>query len=147
MIRNSRAPDRPRGLNVLRLFGRVEGEVKRERIAAAIENAKGKGLQVVTAEALAAKGDVAFKILGENLWNLRLLQTYLQAAGLTVGESYVSVTEVSEYGAGMLEQMLNDRRYPVLPLKERQRSASTKCPSAASRSTTGSASSTTSVRN
>ncbi|HET9089078.1 MAG TPA: chlorite dismutase family protein [Acidimicrobiales bacterium] len=104
-----------RGLNVLHLFCRVEGEVEREGLAAAIENAKGKGLQVVTVAILGAKGDVAFMILGENLWDLRLLQSYIQAAGLTVAESYVSLTEVSEYAAGMPEQMVNDRLYPVLP--------------------------------
>lgn len=104
-----------RGLNVLHLFCRVEGEVEREGLAAAIENATGKGLQVVTAAIMGAKGDVAFMILGENLWDLRLLQSYIQAAGLTVAESYVSVTEVSEYAAGMPEQMVNDRLYPVLP--------------------------------
>ena len=104
-----------RGLNVLHLFCRVDGEVERDGLAAAIENAKGKGLQVVTAAILGAKGDVAFMILGENLWDLRLLQSYIQAAGLTVAESYVSVTEVSEYAAGMPEEMVNDRLYPVLP--------------------------------
>ena len=104
-----------RGLNVLHLFCRVEGQVEREGLAAAIENAKGKGLQVVTVAILGAKGDVAFMILGENLWDLRLLQSYIQAAGLTVAESYVSLTEVSEYAAGMPEQMVNDRLYPVLP--------------------------------
>ena len=39
----------------------------------------------------------------------------VQAAGLVVSESYVSVTEVSEYAAGMPEQMLNARLYPTLP--------------------------------
>jgi chlorite dismutase len=32
-----------------------------------------------------------------------------------VAESYVSVTEVSEYAAGMPEAMLHDRLYPTLP--------------------------------
>ena len=104
-----------RGLNVLHLFCRVEGEIDREGLAAALENARGKGLQVVTAAILGAKADVAFMILGENLWDLRLLQSYVQASGLVVAESYVSLTEVSEYAAGMPEQMINDRLYPVLP--------------------------------
>jgi hydrogen peroxide-dependent heme synthase len=104
-----------RGLNVLHLFCRVEGEIDREGLAAGIENARAKGLQVVTAAILGAKADVAFMILGENLWDLRLLQSYIQAAGLVVAESYVSLTEVSEYAAGMPEQMINDRLYPVLP--------------------------------
>ena len=104
-----------RGLNVLHLFCRVEGEIDRAGLAAAIENARAKGLQVVTAAVLGAKADVAFMILGENLWDLRLLQSYVQASGLVVVESYVSLTEVSEYAAGMPEQMINDRLYPVLP--------------------------------
>ncbi len=104
-----------RGLNVLHLFCRVEGEIDREGLAAGIENARAKGLQVVTAAIVGAKADVGFMILGENLWDLRLLQSYIQAAGLVVAESYVSLTEVSEYAAGMPEQMINDRLYPVLP--------------------------------
>ena len=104
-----------RGLNVLHLFCRVEGEIDRAGLAAAIENSRAKGLQVVTAAILGAKADVAFMILGENLWDLRLLQSYVQASGLVVVESYVSLTEVSEYAAGMPEQMINDRLYPVLP--------------------------------
>ena len=104
-----------RGLNVLHLFCRVEGEIDRAGLAAAIENSRAKGLQVVTAAVLGAKADVAFMILGENLWDLRLLQSYVQASGLVVAESYVSLTEVSEYAAGMPEQMINDRLYPVLP--------------------------------
>ena len=39
----------------------------------------------------------------------------VQAAGMIVAESYVSVTEVSEYAAGMPEAMLNQRLYPTLP--------------------------------
>ncbi len=104
-----------RGLNVLHLFCRVEGEIDRAGLAAAIENSRAKGLQVVTAAILGAKADVAFMILGENLWDLRLLQSYVQASGLVVAESYVSLTEVSEYAAGMPEQMINDPLYPVLP--------------------------------
>src|SRR5664280_2552234 len=32
-----------------------------------------------------------------------------------VAESYVSVTEISEYAAGMPEKMINDRLFPILP--------------------------------
>jgi len=32
-----------------------------------------------------------------------------------VAESYVSVTEISEYAQGMPEKMINDRLFPVLP--------------------------------
>ncbi len=39
----------------------------------------------------------------------------MQAAGLDVVDSYVSITEVSEYAKGMPEEMLRERLYPVLP--------------------------------
>ena len=54
-------------------------------------------------------------VLGEDLWELRRFQSKIQGAGLEVAESYVSVTEVSEYAAGMPEEMLQDRLFPVLP--------------------------------
>ena len=40
------------------------------------------------------------------------LQSGLQAAGLRVVDSYVSLTEVSEYAKGMPEHLLNERLYP-----------------------------------
>ena len=46
---------------------------------------------------------------------LRRLQTGLQHAGLDVVDSYVSITEVSEYAKGMPEEMLQARLYPQLP--------------------------------
>jgi chlorite dismutase len=69
----------------------------------------------VTAAIMGAKADVCFMVLGENLWDLRTFQSKIQGAGLFVSESYVSVTEVSEYSQGMPEEMLNARLYPVLP--------------------------------
>ena len=51
-----------------------------------------------------------------NDWrNLRRLQTALQHAGLDIVDSYVSITEVSEYAKGMPEEMLQARLYPNLP--------------------------------
>ena len=57
---------------------------------------------------------------------LRQLQTALQAAGLDVVDSYVSITEVSEYAKGMPEEMLQTRLYPKLPPEGKPRSASTR---------------------
>jgi peroxiredoxin len=70
---------------------------------------------VVTAAIVGAKADICFMVLGINLWDLRTFQSKIQAAGLLVSESYVSVTEVSEYAAGTPEKILNDRLWPVLP--------------------------------
>jgi chlorite dismutase len=46
---------------------------------------------------------------------LRRFQTTLRHAGLEVVDSYVSLTEVSEYAKGMPEEMLRARLYPNLP--------------------------------
>jgi chlorite dismutase len=43
------------------------------------------------------------------------LQTDLQRSGLVLVDSYVSMTEASEYTAGMPEEMINARLYPNLP--------------------------------
>ena len=104
-----------RGLNVVHLFCRVTGTVDVGAVRKAVDDAVGSGLQVVTAAIVGAKADACFMVLGENLWDLRKFQSRIQAAGLTVAESYVSVTEVSEYAMGMPEKMLNDRLFPVLP--------------------------------
>ncbi|MFK8023939.1 MAG: chlorite dismutase family protein, partial [Ilumatobacter sp.] len=46
---------------------------------------------------------------------LRTLQTGLTQAGLDIVDSYVSITEVSEYAKGLPEHMQKDRLYPNLP--------------------------------
>jgi chlorite dismutase len=104
-----------RGLNVLHLFCHPKGKVDARALRKAIDEAWTNGVQVVTAAILGAKADVCFMALGENLWDVRRFQSEVQAAGFKVAESYVSLTEVSEYAAGMPEKMLNDRLYPTLP--------------------------------
>src|SRR5665213_289903 len=104
-----------RGLNVLHLFCHPKGKVDARALRKAIDDAWINGVQVVTAAILGAKADVCFMVLGENLWDVRKFQSEVQAAGFKVAESYVSLTEVSEYAAGMPEKMLNDRLYPKLP--------------------------------
>jgi len=104
-----------RGVNVVHLFCRPFADVDRAAVATAVQESIAAGLQVVTAAIIGAKADLCFMVLGDNLWDLRKFQTRIQAAGLDVVESYVSVTEVSEYAMGMPEKMLNDRLFPVLP--------------------------------
>ena len=104
-----------RGLNVIHLFCHPAGSVDAGAVRKAVDEAVAKGLQVVTAAIMGAKADTCFMVLGEDLWDLRRFQSKIQAAGLVVAESYVSVTEVSEYAMGMPEQMLHDRLFPVLP--------------------------------
>jgi peroxiredoxin len=104
-----------RGLNVLHLFCHPGFDVDAGAVRKAVDEARSNGLQVVSVAIMGAKADVCFMVLGEDLWTLRQLQSKIQAAGFVVAESYVSVTEVSEYAAGMPEKMLQDRLFPQLP--------------------------------
>jgi len=104
-----------RGLNVVHLFCHPDGPVDGGAVRKAVDDAIAGGLQIVTAAIMGAKADTCFMVLGEDLWDLRRFQSKIQAAGFKVAESYVSVTEVSEYASSMPEKMINDRLYPVLP--------------------------------
>jgi chlorite dismutase len=104
-----------RGLNVLHLFCHPERDVDAGALRKAVDEAAQLGMQIVTAAIVGAKADTCFLALGENLWDLRRFQSKVQIAGFHVSESYVSVTEVSEYAQGMPEVMLHDRLYPTLP--------------------------------
>ena len=103
------------GLNVLHLFCHADAEVDEGAVRKAVEESRAADLQVVTAAIMGAKADICFMVLGINLWDLRTFQSKIQAASLLVSESYVSVTEVSEYAAGTPEKILHDRLWPVLP--------------------------------
>ena len=108
------------GLCVLHLFlsprkPHDPDETDRGAAVAAIQAAEQRGCQVVTAALLGHKGDLAVMALGPELEALRDLQTGLQRAGLVVTDSYVSITEVSEYAKGLPEHMLQARLYPQLP--------------------------------
>jgi chlorite dismutase len=100
---------------VVHLFCHLDGEVDQGAVRKAVEESQVAGLQVVSAAIVGAKADLCFMVLGTDLWELRTFQSRVQAAGLLVSESYVSVTEVSEYAAGTPEKILNDRLWPVLP--------------------------------
>jgi chlorite dismutase len=103
------------GLGVLHLFCKPGAVVDREAAHAAIKGFAAAEGQVVTAAMLGHKCDLAVMALHRDWGVLRRLQTALQAAGLDIVDSYVSVTEVSEYAKGMPEEMLRERLYPTLP--------------------------------
>ena len=86
-----------------------------DAVIQAVKSAESEGVQVVTAVILGHKADIGFMALGTDFWRLRRLQSDLQAAGLTVADSYVSLTEISEYAAGIPEEMKQTRLYPELP--------------------------------
>ncbi len=103
------------GWGVLHLFCRLTPATDAEAVISAVKQAAAGDHQVVTFAVLGHKADVGFMMLGPDLWALRRFQAALQRAGLEVANSYVSLTEVSEYAQGMPEAMLNARLYPRLP--------------------------------
>jgi hydrogen peroxide-dependent heme synthase len=103
------------GWGVLHLFCRPAPTVDLEAVQAAVKVALDAGHQVVTAAILGHKADVCVMALGPDWRVLRSLQTALQRAGLEVVDSYVSLTEVSEYAAGVPQEMKDARLYPKLP--------------------------------
>ena len=81
----------------------------------AIETARASSMQVVTVSILGHKADVAFMVLSNDWAQLRSFQTAVAASGLEIVDSYVSLTEISEYAQGVPEEMRNARLYPELP--------------------------------
>ena len=103
------------GWGVLHLFCKAGKSVDVEAVTAAVKTAQTADLQVVSVAVLGHKADLAVMAVGADLWRLRALQTSLQAAGLAVVDSYVSLTEVSEYAKGMPAELLDARLHPKLP--------------------------------
>ena len=97
------------------MFCRVGSGVDAEAVTAAVKAGRSGDQQVVSMAMLGHKADIGFMALGPDLWRLRSLQAGLQSAGLELAASYVSLTEVSEYAAGMPEQTKQARLYPRLP--------------------------------
>jgi chlorite dismutase len=69
---------------------------------------------------LGHKADACFMVLSDDLWRLRRFQTDIQQAGLDVVDSYVSLTEISEYAQGVPDEMKQARLYPQLPPEGKQ---------------------------
>ncbi len=105
------------GWGVLHLFctARAARPVDVEAVIAAAKDAEAAGVQVVSFAVRGHKADVGFMVLGPDLWRLRAFQSAVQAAGLDVADSYVSLTEVSEYAAGVPDAMREARLHPRLP--------------------------------
>jgi len=103
------------GWGVLHLFCKPRPGADARSLLEAVDAARKDDCQVVTASMLGHKADLCVLALGADLRRLRRLQTQLQASGLEVVDSYVSLTEVSEYAAGVPEEMKQARLYPTLP--------------------------------
>ena len=106
------------GLGVLHLFCKIPEQLfhnKKDKLFQAIETARASSMQVVTVSILGHKADVAFMVLSNDWAQLRSFQTAVAASGLEIVDSYVSLTEISEYAQGVPEEMRNARLYPELP--------------------------------
>lgn len=103
------------GLCVLHLFCSPRKSVDRDAVIEAVRRAEADDCQVVTVAIIGHKADLAIMALGRDVVALRHLQTALQRAGLSIVDSYLSITEVSEYAKGMPEAALQARLYPELP--------------------------------
>ncbi|MGB5758328.1 MAG: chlorite dismutase family protein [Acidimicrobiales bacterium] len=108
-------PSPSQGLAVLHLFLRSSPLADRSEALAAFDLAKDAETQVVTVAMLGHKADLAVMGLNNDVWALRRLQTDLISAGLELVDSYLSITELSEYAAGLPDQMKSDRLHPRLP--------------------------------
>jgi chlorite dismutase len=103
------------GWGVLHLFCKAGPLADADGVEAAVKSAEADDLQVVPVAMLGHKADVAFMALGADLWRLRQLQTELAQAGLDIVDSYVSLTELSEYAQGVPEELRSARLNPNLP--------------------------------
>ncbi|MBO0692000.1 MAG: chlorite dismutase family protein [Acidimicrobiaceae bacterium] len=84
-------------------------------VSAAVKGAQDDEQQVVAFSILGHKADLGFMAVGPDWVRLRLFQAALVRAGLEVVDSYLSLTEVSEYAKGMPAEHLEARLHPKLP--------------------------------
>src|SRR5262245_7408322 len=93
------------GWGVLHLFYKVDRARADEdprggkRVREAVRSLEADGHQALTFAVLGHKADFGVMVLGPDLARLQAFQHELTAAPLTLADSYVSFTELSEYGA------------------------------------------------
>jgi chlorite dismutase len=100
---------------VLHLFCSVGPSFDAEAVSAAVKAAETDDYQVIPFAVLGHKAEIGFMVLGPDLWRLQQFQAEVVRAGLVLDWSYTSLTEISEYAAGVPEEMKQARLYPQLP--------------------------------
>ena len=103
------------GWGVLHLFCRLAPDFDADALRKAMSAAEADGYQVIPVALLGHKADLGLMALGPDVWRLRQFQTEVCAAGLVPAQSYVSLTEISEYAAGIPDDMRQARLFPQLP--------------------------------
>jgi len=102
------------GLTVLHLFGKLTPAFDREALRQACAEVEAAGGLLVPVAVLGHKADLCLMALHADATVLRRLQSQARLAGVDIVDSYVSVTEISEYAeaAGVPEAMKQMRLYP-----------------------------------
>jgi len=108
------------GLGVLHLFCKSSDSVDKDGLEQALIATRNQGGQVIPISILGHKADIAFMVLDEDWLTLRKFQATISTCGLEIVDSYVSLTEISEYAAGVPDEMRNARLYPELPPKDKR---------------------------
>jgi len=103
------------GLGVLHLFCKFSDSVEKDLLEKAIDEICSESGQVIPISILGHKADIAFMVLDEDWVALRKFQTSISNCGFEIVDSYVSLTEISEYAAGVPDEMRKARLYPELP--------------------------------
>ena len=108
------------GISVLHLFAKTtSGPVDADRIRDACAKLVANDGQLIPVALLGHKADLALMALHADWVVLRRFQTEVVAAGVALVDSYVSVTEMSEYSIDVPENQRRLRLYPKLPPAEK----------------------------
>ncbi|MDA8196789.1 MAG: chlorite dismutase family protein [Actinomycetota bacterium] len=105
------------GLSVLHLFCKANRELDKDAIIVASKALTEPGYHLVPFSMLGHKAQIGFLAYGPNFVKLKQFQRDIERAGLEVVDSYVSMTEVSEYAKDLPADRRAPRLYPVLPPK------------------------------
>jgi chlorite dismutase len=103
------------GWAVLHLFCRLAPDFDANALRKAVGAAEADECQVVAVALLGHKADLGLMVLGPDVWRLRRFQSDAAAGGAEPVGSYVSLTEISEYAAGIPDAMRQARLFPQLP--------------------------------
>ena len=103
------------GLGVLHLFCKAEKSFVKDKLLATINEKKSENFQIIAVSILGHKADFALMMLSNDWVQLRQVERDISNCGTRIIDSYVSLTEISEYAAGVPEEMRQARLYPELP--------------------------------
>ena len=103
------------GLGVLHLFSKAEKIFDKDKLLEIVNEKKSENFQIIAVSILGHKADFALMMLSNDWVQLRQVERDISNCGTRIIDSYVSLTEISEYAAGVPEEMRQARLYPELP--------------------------------